>query len=81
MRKSTLHLYFLQEKILAIKRISICKQHYEKIKCGELTVAFEESHEKYVVKKHGSFASVTLYRGTVGAKFSREAAMFIYFCK
>lgn len=44
------------------------------------TVALDESHEKNVVKKHGSFPSVTLYRGTYGDSPSRDTAISIYFC-
>lgn len=45
------------------------------------TVAFVESQEKYIVKKHGSFPSVTLYNGTFRANPSRDAATSMYFCK
>lgn len=45
------------------------------------TVALEESQEKYVVKKHGSFPSVTLYNGTFTGNPSRDAAISMYFCK
>ena len=45
------------------------------------TVALTGSHEKYVVKKQGSFPSVTLYSGTLGDNPSRDAANSMYFCK
>lgn len=45
------------------------------------TAAFVESQEKYVVKKHGSFPSVTLYNGTFRGNPSRDAAISMCFCK
>lgn len=45
------------------------------------TVALVESHEKYVVKKHGSFPSVILYSGTSGDRPSKAVAISMYFCK
>ena len=56
------------------------EKKYNDIKKGKchklaLTKALELSHdEKYVVKKLGSFPSVTLYSGTFGDKPSRDAA-------
>ena len=44
-----------------------------------LTKAFAWSQEKYAVKKHGSFPSVTLYSGTWGDSPSRDAALSMYF--
>lgn len=43
------------------------------------TTAFAWSHEKYVVKKQGSFPSVILYSGTCGDSPSRDAAISMYF--
>ena len=45
------------------------------------TTALFWSHEKYVVKKHGSFPSVTLYSGTFEDNPSRDAAISMYFWK
>ena len=45
------------------------------------TIALLLSHEKYVVKKHGSFPSVTLYSGTFKDNPSIDAAISMYFCK
>jgi hypothetical protein len=51
----------------------------EILDCLAHTVAFAWSQEKYVVKKQGSFPSVTLYRGTWGDSPSRDPAFSMYF--